>query len=315
MASPNPAASDVTPPGQLQIVATGPTRPGDVVLLRVVGPVGMDVVEGVAFDRAVRFHPEADGTSWQGLMGIDLDVAPGPHILSVTGSRRGATVASGRHQLAVAARQFATRRLSVDSRFVEPPPAQEARIVEEAARLTALFDGVTPRQWIGPFRTPLAVAPNSSFGTRSVFNGQPRNPHAGADFRGPTGTPIAAPNAGTVVLAEDLYFTGQTVILDHGLGLYSLYAHLSRTQVARGDVVFAGQRLGLVGATGRVTGPHLHWAVRLNGARVDPMSLVAVLATTGPVQVATPTSTPRRPGATPNAPGSANGPRARAGGL
>jgi len=138
----------------------------------------------------------------------------------------------------------------------------------------------SPRHWSGGFRTPLSVRPNSNFGTRSVFNGQPRNPHAGVDFAAPAGTPVAAPNGGIVALAESLYFTGNTVILDHGLGLYSLYAHLSRLDVVPGRSVAAGDIVGLLGATGRVTGPHLHWAIRLNGARVDPLSLVAALPMT-----------------------------------
>jgi murein DD-endopeptidase MepM/ murein hydrolase activator NlpD len=105
----------------------------------------------------------------------------------------------------------------------------------------------------------------------------PRSPHSGADFVSPEGTPIRAPNAGTIVLARDLYFSGNTVVIDHGLGLFSLVAHLSAMEVKEGETVDAGAIVGRVGATGRVTGPHLHWAVRANGARVDPLSLLAVL--------------------------------------
>ena len=118
---------------------------------------------------------------------------------------------------------------------------------------------------------------NSAFGTRSILNGQPRSPHSGADFRSAAGTPIKAPNAGRVVLAGDRYFTGNTVIIDHGLGLFSLFAHLSEVSVKEGDSVQSGEVVGKVGATGRVTGPHLHWSVRLSGARVDPLSLLAAL--------------------------------------
>jgi len=123
----------------------------------------------------------------------------------------------------------------------------------------------------------VAEPANSAFGTRSVFNGQPRSAHGGADFLSPAGTPIHAPNAGRIVLARDLYFSGNTVVIDHGLGLFSMLAHLSAIDVHEGDGVTADQRIGLVGATGRVTGPHLHWAVRAGGARVDPLSLLAVL--------------------------------------
>jgi murein DD-endopeptidase MepM/ murein hydrolase activator NlpD len=114
----------------------------------------------------------------------------------------------------------------------------------------------------------------SNFGSRSIFNGQPRAPHAGIDYRGAVGTPIVAPNAGRVVLAEDLFLTGNTVVVDHGLGLYSLFAHMSRLDVKAGDDVATGTPVGLVGATGRVTGPHLHWSVRLGAARVDPAALL-----------------------------------------
>ena len=118
---------------------------------------------------------------------------------------------------------------------------------------------------------------NSAFGTRSIFNGQARSPHGGADFPSPAKTPVHSPNRGRVVLAKDLYYTGGTVVVDHGLGLVSLFAHLSRIDVSEGDLVAHGQVVGLVGATGRVTGAHLHWTLRLGGARVDPLSLLAVL--------------------------------------
>jgi murein DD-endopeptidase MepM/ murein hydrolase activator NlpD len=121
----------------------------------------------------------------------------------------------------------------------------------------------------------------SGFGVRSIYNGEPRAPHNGADFASPLGTPVSAPGGGRVVLAESLYFTGRTVVIDHGLGLVSLLAHLSRIDVREGTDVVTGAQIGLVGATGRVTGPHLHWTVRLQGARVDPLSLIAVLEGSG----------------------------------
>ncbi|MEE8178340.1 MAG: M23 family metallopeptidase, partial [Acidobacteriota bacterium] len=117
-----------------------------------------------------------------------------------------------------------------------------------------------------------------SFGKRSILNGQPRSPHSGTDFRAGEGTPIQAPNAGKVLLAAELYYSGNVVILDHGMGMYSYFAHLSRRAVSEGEQISAGEIIGYVGATGRVTGPHLHWTLRLSGARVDPLSLMEVLA-------------------------------------
>jgi murein DD-endopeptidase MepM/ murein hydrolase activator NlpD len=134
------------------------------------------------------------------------------------------------------------------------------------------------RLWDGGWVRPVPDPANSAFGKRSVFNGQPRSPHSGADFMSAAGTPVTAPNAGRIVLAGARYFAGDTVVIDHGLGVFSLFAHLSAIDVRVGDTVKGGDVIGRVGATGRVTGPHLHWAVRVNGARVDPLSLLWALA-------------------------------------
>jgi murein DD-endopeptidase MepM/ murein hydrolase activator NlpD len=153
-----------------------------------------------------------------------------------------------------------------------------ARIQKESETVRAIFDVVSSeRYWAGPFGLPVPGPPISEFGKRSVYNGQPRSPHAGTDFAGATGTPVKAPNAGRVVLAASLYYSGNTIILDHGQGLYSYFGHLSAFSAREGDMVAAGDVVGRVGATGLVTGPHLHWSVRLAGTRVDPLSLVDVL--------------------------------------
>jgi murein DD-endopeptidase MepM/ murein hydrolase activator NlpD len=218
-----------------------------------------------------------EGSQWVGWLGIDLEVAPGsyPLIISVPSmtQKEARTL-----QLDVKPKTFRTRELRVSAAFVTPPSTVEARITREAATLQRLMNGRTARAWEGPFMSPVPVKPSENFGMRSIFNGQPRQPHGGTDFSSPTGTPIRAPSAGRVVLADDLYFTGNTVVLDHGLGLFSLMAHLSKFSVTKGQSVGRGDTLGLVGATGRATGPHLHWAVRLNGARVDPLSLLAMTA-------------------------------------
>jgi murein DD-endopeptidase MepM/ murein hydrolase activator NlpD len=165
----------------------------------------------------------------------------------------------------------------VGAEFVNPPAAEAERIATEAKRLAGLFTHATPRAWRGSFQLPVPGEATSSFGRLTVLNGSPRGRHQGADFRAATGTPVLAPNAGRVVLAEDLYFSGNTVVLDHGLGMFSLLAHLSRIDVAHGQEVERGVVLGASGATGRVTGPHLHWALRLSEFSVDPLSVVAVL--------------------------------------
>jgi hypothetical protein len=257
-------------------VAARTMQPGELVVLTIDAPPGAEVVTVHAFGHTI---PAAHGDDhrWRALVGIDLDVKPGAHPASVTALMPTGSL-SARQLLTVAAKQFPTRRLSVNPRFVEPPPDVLQRIEQEAVRLTELWSSSSPRAlWSGDFVRPVADAANSRFGSRSVFNGKRSGLHTGADFLSVAGTPIRAPNAGVVVLAEDLYFSGNTVVIDHGLGLYSLFAHLSAFEVHEGETVATNDRLGLVGATGRVTGPHLHWAIRASVARIDPLSLLAVM--------------------------------------
>jgi murein DD-endopeptidase MepM/ murein hydrolase activator NlpD len=251
-------------------------QPGSVVRLDVsctCKPAGRPATARV-FDREIRLVPIRDGAAWSGLIGIDLETAPGTYRVQVAAESADARPLTATHPLAVAARQFPTRRLRVAPAYVEPPAADIKRIAADAARLNALYKTTTGQSLPGRFEAPVAAAPQNTFGARSIFNGQSRSPHSGVDFPSPLGTPIASPATATVVLADDLFFTGRTVALDHGLGLISVLAHMSKIAVHVGDAVKPGDVLGEVGATGRATGPHLHWSVRLNGARVDPMSLI-----------------------------------------
>ena len=211
---------------------------------------------------------------WWGLAGIDLSTKAGTY--SVTWRRSpGQLALRGTRSIRVAARTFPVRRLRVASQFVEPSEEDQLRIVREAERIAA-FSKRLVRTWDGNFVRPLMGPVTSNFGARTVFNGQSRAPHAGIDFTDEVGTPAASPSAGRIVLAEDLFFTGGTIIIDHGQGLYSLFAHLSGFVAHEGEDVAQGAVVGFVGATGRVTGPHLHWAIRLNGARVDPLSMIEI---------------------------------------
>jgi len=257
-------------------------QPGELVLVTIHDVADAAAVRVHAFDREWPAFPAGSRTA-RALIGIDLDVVPGRYVIRMDEGAR-ADLPAATYPLTVRAHAFPTRRLTVDEAFVNPPASAADRIRAEAAELDAFWKTITPeRRWAGAFGRPVPDAANSAFGTRSVFNGQPRSPHGGADFPSAAGTPIAAPNAGRVVLAADLYYTGNTVVIDHGLGLYSLFAHLSRIDVRVGDEVHTAQPLGLVGATGRVTGPHLHWAVRLCGARIDPMSLITLTTSTATV--------------------------------
>ena len=249
--------------------------PGSVVLLTVTAPTALTSLTGTAFGRPVRFW-ETGPLEWRGLVAAGLEAKPGAYDVDVTGADA-VSATAGKTTLTVVRKQFETRRLRVGGEFVNPPAGEAERIASEAKRLAAIFTRATPRAWRGTFQVPVPGTATSSFGRLTVLNGEPRGRHQGADFRAVTGTPVVAPNAGRAVLAEDLYFSGNTVVIDHGLGMFSLLAHLSRIDVAAGSDVARGDMLGLSGATGRVTGPHLHWALRLSEFSVDPLAVVAVL--------------------------------------
>ncbi len=262
-------------PAPIQISARSRSlQPGELVVLSIAGPEPGEPVRVRAFDRDVAAYSAGDH-EWRALVGIDLDVKPGTYPVAVDA---GSPPQHAVYDLVVARRTFRTRRLTVDEAFVTPPASEEDRIAREARLLASAWTSPPgERQWTGPFVRPVPEPATSAFGTRSIFNGKRRNAHGGADFLSPSGTPVHAPNAGHVVIAGDLYFSGNTVVIDHGLGLFSMLAHLSAIDVREGEVVGAGQVVGRVGATGRVTGPHLHWAVRASSARIDPLSLLALL--------------------------------------
>lgn len=251
-------------------------QPGEAVVVTLtVPPPAVDVRVRV-FDRTVAAFP-LEGGQWRALVGIDLDQRAGAYALEAQ-AIEGQHVRTATRRLTVQRRTFPTRVLQVAPDFVNPPKDVQARIDADRQFTQAVYSqSATTRLWTSPFVRPVPQAANSRFGTRSVFNGERRSPHAGTDFLSPTGTPIHAPNAGRVVAARDLYFTGNTVIIDHGLGVFSLFAHLSKLDATEGQSVAPGDVVGLVGATGRVTGPHLHWAMAVAGARVDPLSLLALL--------------------------------------
>ena len=265
-------------PAALTVAVTArAVQPGEVVRLDIAGPGLVTGLTVRAFDKRIAAARLGE-SDWLALVGIDLDVAPGEYPVTIDATLDDGSPAGHVETLMVEAKKFPTRQLRVSPQFVNPPPSVQHRIDRERRQLGTLFRAIGPEPcWRGSFVQPIEVSVVSGFGVRSVYNGEPRAPHNGADFASPTGTPVQAPGGGRVVLAESLYFTGWTVMIDHGLGLVSLLAHLSRIDVRVGTDVVAGDRVGLVGATGRVTGPHLHWTVRLQGARVDPLSVIAAL--------------------------------------
>jgi murein DD-endopeptidase MepM/ murein hydrolase activator NlpD len=213
---------------------------------------------------------------WIAVIGVDLDAKAGEHAAEVVFHYGDGRSRSAREPVTVKAQKFPTTELKVEDKYVELSPADAARAAREAQETDAIYAMLTPEcYWSEPFVAPIHGAKDGrNFGHRRVFNGQPRAPHSGADLHADVGTPVIAANRGRVVLAKDLFYSGNAVIVDHGLGLYTVYLHLSKIDVAPGAIVERGERLGLAGATGRVTGPHLHWGVRIVDARVDPFSLL-----------------------------------------
>jgi murein DD-endopeptidase MepM/ murein hydrolase activator NlpD len=253
---------------------------GSLLLVELKSARPLTEVKGDWGGRSVPFWQE-DGREavHAGLLGVDLEKPPGRYELKITAQKAAGEKIVCSANITVRAGKFATERLRVGKEFVEPNPEQVKRANEERDRLREIFDRVTPeRLWNGKFRVPLdGVTAGSNFGKRRILNGNPGSPHGGADLPGTTGTPVHAAQRGRVVLVDELFFAGNTVVLDHGLGIYTFYGHLSEINAKVGDILEAGDVLGKVGATGRVTGPHLHWGLTVERARVNPLQIVKVL--------------------------------------
>jgi hypothetical protein len=223
-------------------------------------------------DRTVPLWPSSDGRSLEGLIGADLADPPGTTELSLEDLPEGY-----RTEIRILSAQFGEQRLTLPQDKVELDEATLRRVETEQARVQEIFKGVTAQRfWKGSFLIPVEGPIAGTFGRRRIINGEPRSPHTGEDINAPEGTVVRATNQGVVVLAEEQFFSGKSVIIDHGLGLYSMYFHLAEYAVIPGQTVQKGQVIGRVGATGRATGPHLHWGIRLNGSRVDPFSLTSL---------------------------------------
>jgi murein DD-endopeptidase MepM/ murein hydrolase activator NlpD len=226
-------------------------------------------------ERHLGMERREGGTVFRGLLGFDFEGAAGPRTLEFAAMDEAGSGGATPYAVRVRPGRFPVQKLSVDPRFVEVPEAERERVKAEQERVAAVWQKPDPaRRFPGPFRFPVEARSQENFGARRVYNGESHSRHAGLDLSAPEGTPVLAPAPARVALTGDLYFSGGTVILDHGEGLFTMYFHLSRVDVKEGEIVDAGQPLGLVGHTGRATGPHLHWAARLNGARVDPRGLL-----------------------------------------
>ncbi|MGD0760512.1 MAG: M23 family metallopeptidase [Candidatus Sulfotelmatobacter sp.] len=253
---------------------------GAPVLFQVQAPAPLESLSGTWLGHQIPFSFDSATKTWFALAGISLETAPGTYTLELTGERSAKATTpkmpfSSKFAVAPGTYPKTEVKLTVAGKFTEPSPEQEKQIAEGVKIKDDYLNRVTPaREWDGKFTAPADAAISDVFGSQRIFNGKAQRPHLGLDFRVPSGTPVAAMNSGTVLLARFLYFEGNCVVIDHGQGLLTLYFHLSEFKVKEGDDVKRGQVIGLSGGTGRATGPHLHVAVRWQGTYLDPARLM-----------------------------------------
>jgi murein DD-endopeptidase MepM/ murein hydrolase activator NlpD len=251
---------------------------GAPVLFQVKSPAKLESLAGTWLGHQLTFSYDATTKTWFALAGVSIETTPGKYPLELTAER--ATTQTPEivtHTFTVARTQYPQIKveLTVEKKFTEPTEEQQAQIAEGVKIKQDYLSRVTPtREWDGSFTAPADAAISDVFGSQRIFNDKAQSPHQGLDFRVPTGTPVAAMNSGTVLLARFLYYEGNFVVIDHGQGFLTLYLHLSEFKVKEGDAVKRGQIIGLSGGTGRATGPHLHVAVRWQGTYLDPARLL-----------------------------------------
>jgi len=272
------ATSATTMAGPTWAVRANPSKlvNGAPVFLEVTPPVRLKSLTGTWLGHEIIFD-QGGARTWFALAGVSLETKPGSYPLTLDGVTVAGNRSSFRRDFTVGYAKYPVIQLTVSKQFTEPGPEQLQVIKEDQDLKHKTFSATTPeREWSGRFAPPVDAPTSDVFGTRRVFNGATKSVHQGLDYRVRPGTQVAAVNGGTVILARPLYFEGNCVVLDHGQGLLSLYLHLSEIKVKEGERVTRGQLLGLSGATGRATGPHLHIAVRWQGVYLNPAALLSL---------------------------------------
>lgn len=266
-------------------VVNQPTRlvNGTPVLFRVITPKAVHTLSGNWLGHEIEFSFDATHKSWFALAGVSLETKPGTYPLELhaedlseqsTGSSAGEPL-SFATKIRVERQRYPRAVLKVPPRYTAPSPEDQREIEQDKETKAEAFKTLSAeREWKGSFAPPVNAAISDVFGVERVFNGSVQSTHQGLDFRVPSGTPVAAVNSGRVILAGPLFFEGNCVMIDHGQGLLTLYLHLSKFSVKKGDDVKKGQEIGLSGGTGRATGPHLHLAVRWQGVYLNPQVLL-----------------------------------------
>ena len=267
-------AGPVSATGMSIAVSTSTPALGDpvIVLVTAAGAVDNLVLRWKGSDWPMR---ETAPGRYEGLIGVDLEDPEGPAPLSAEGVRGNARI-HAETELVVSPREFPVQEMTLPKAMAEFDPPTLARIKAEAEELSRRLSRVTPPRRRPPFLPPVERYLPANFGARRVINGEPRMPHAAVDIHLPEGTPVFAIADGRVAFAGEQFFGGKSVVIDHGGGVFSVYYHLKEYSVPEGREIARGDRIGSVGATGRATGPHLHFGVRVPGGRVDPTLLLAL---------------------------------------
>lgn len=248
---------------------------GSPVLFRVTAPGALVSLQGSWLKHQVSFRHDKQCGCWYAIAGVPLATHPAEYPLELEGSTADGGKLKYSQPERVEEAHYPSTTIKVAPQYVEPPKETVPRIEDEQTLKKTVFSETSPDSaWTGSFEPPAAAEVSGVFGSARMFNGVKRNQHTGMDFRVHSGTPIHASNAGTVILARNLYFEGNCVAVDHGQGLITLYLHLSKFEVKEGEKVARGQVLGLSGGTGRATAPHLHFAVRWQGSYLNPAVLL-----------------------------------------
>jgi murein DD-endopeptidase MepM/ murein hydrolase activator NlpD len=255
-------------------VSTGTPALGDPVVVEVTASGAVDNLV-LLWKRAGWPMRETAPGRYEGLIGVDLDDPAGPGVVAAEGFLDGVRVRA-EAEVTISPREFAVQELTLPKGMAEFDNATLVRIDAEAKELSRRFSKVTSPRWRIPFLPPVEAYRPANFGARRVINGERRMPHAAVDIHLPGGTPVRAIADGRVAFAGEQFFGGRSVVIDHGGGVFSVCYHLKEFSVAEGQEIFRGDRIGSVGATGRATGPHLHFGVRVTGGRVDPTRLFAL---------------------------------------
>ena len=234
-------------------------------------------VTGKWIGKDLAFFKSDNPKVWYALAGADLETQPGTYDLTLTAVMIGGRVIHSSKRVDIGAANFRSGAVDVPENFVEPDAASKKKIAaDEVLKNRAFSHLIAAPQWSGDFVTPVKAKPTDSFGMTRLFNEELTSTHRGTDFPVNEGAPVVVSNSGTVVLAKELFYEGNCVIVDHGQRFFTIYMHLSKLEVMPGNKLGKGERLGLSGQTGRVTGPHLHMGVRWNGAYLDPTKLLGL---------------------------------------